>query len=342
MHHDRIAERLEIARTIGLVTDYRITPLGPSRQPQASVTVWCHEGGRQENLASYLKSLLDGLVTEPAIVVATSAAAGAAPPDQALQAAPAPDLEDDGRPWWSAPLERNVVVHGLATAGAMLTCVAVILNIGPFAVAPVRNELPAAAREIPALHAQAPLADTSEGAAGAIVAPVRTGEPALAALTLPTVEPPPAAPVAASPTTAHEDARPEAAAQTVRYDLASAAPATSSHSDHAAADIAKREAIVGVWAPDSGTCSARNFREGVLPTVMNTDGAWAGDTFCMFTRQQQTESGWRMVAKCQNPRERWTSNVRLTVHDNRLTWASRRGTQVYTRCAPDVLMAQAR
>ena len=48
---------------------------------------------------------------------------------------------------------------------------------------------------------------------------------------------------------------------------------------------------------------------------------------------------WRVVAKCSNQREQWTSNVRLTVNHNRLTWTSKRGTQIYTRCAPDVLMA---
>ena len=100
--------------------------------------------------------------------------------------------------------------------------------------------------------------------------------------------------------------------------------------------------FVGVWAPDAGTCSARNLRDGVLPAVITADGAWAGETFCMFTNRKPTETGWNVVAKCSNPRERWTANVRLTVKDNRLTWTSKRGAQAYTRCAPDVLMAAAR
>jgi len=104
----------------------------------------------------------------------------------------------------------------------------------------------------------------------------------------------------------------------------------------------KRDMIVGVWAPDAGTCSASDFRDGVLPTVINIDGAWAGETFCMFARKEKTETGWKVLAKCSNPREHWTSNVRLTVAENRLTWTSRRGTQAYTRCEPDVLMAQAK
>jgi hypothetical protein len=116
-------------------------------------------------------------------------------------------------------------------------------------------------------------------------------------------------------------------------------PAAQAQPDDASA---ARPAIVGVWAPDAGTCSAHDFQQGVLPTVITGEGAWAGDTFCMFTKRNQTETGWTVVAKCSTPRERWTSNVRLTVNDNRLTWTSKRGTQVYTRCSPDVLMAQAR
>jgi hypothetical protein len=107
-------------------------------------------------------------------------------------------------------------------------------------------------------------------------------------------------------------------------------------------EAVKKEAILGIWAPDAGSCSARDFRDGFLPTVITAEGAWAGDTFCLFTKYEASETGWRVVAKCSSPRERWTSQVRLTVSENRLTWTSRRGTQAYTRCAPEVLMAQAR
>jgi hypothetical protein len=100
--------------------------------------------------------------------------------------------------------------------------------------------------------------------------------------------------------------------------------------------------IVGVWVPDAGACSARNLRDGLLPTIINTDGAWAGETFCIFKNQKQTETGWKVAAHCSNPREHWTTDVRLTVKDNRLTWVSKRGTQIYTRCAPDFMMAAAR
>jgi hypothetical protein len=130
-----------------------------------------------------------------------------------------------------------------------------------------------------------------------------------------------------------------ASAEMQTFQPVSAAPAD----DHgSAATQPQQTGIVGVWAPDAGTCSARDFREGTLPTVINAEGAWAGETFCIFTKRKEIDGGWHVVAKCSAPRARWTSNVRLTVVGSRLTWTSERGTQAYTRCAPDVLMAHAK
>lgn len=100
--------------------------------------------------------------------------------------------------------------------------------------------------------------------------------------------------------------------------------------------------IAGIWAPDATICSARYFRDGTLPAVINADGAWAGDTFCTFKNHKQIDAGWRVVASCSNPREHWTTEVYLSVKDNRLTWKSKRGTQAYARCAPDFRVAAAR
>ena len=71
------------------------------------------------------------------------------------------------------------------------------------------------------------------------------------------------------------------------------------------------------------------------------DGAWAGETFCIFSNQKQTETGWKVVANCSNAREQWSTQVRLTLKGDRLKWTSKRGTQDYTRCAPDFLLAKA-
>ena len=97
-----------------------------------------------------------------------------------------------------------------------------------------------------------------------------------------------------------------------------------------------RPAIVGVWVPQPGPCSARNLRAGVLPAVISTNGARAGETSCVFTQQRQSTQDWRMLAHCSNPHESWTTNVRLSVKDDRLIWTSKRGTQVYTRCRSNI------
>jgi hypothetical protein len=245
-----------------------------------------------------------------------------------------------------------VHLHGLATAGAMLTCAAVVLNLGPFAKTPKIDSLidQATSRESAASIMPQSVATTTapsieiqpsaqpDRVATAVVAsdvpePIR-----------PSIERPSVVEVAYAETQA---AAPPQALETVQaalpqQDLAAATPLPHPPADQANPESVKKATIVGVWSPDEGTCSAQNFRAGVLPAVINAEGAWAGETFCVFTNKKETETGWRVVAKCSNQREHWTTNVRLTVHDNRLTWTSKRGTQTYTRCAPDVLMAAAR
>jgi hypothetical protein len=109
-------------------------------------------------------------------------------------------------------------------------------------------------------------------------------------------------------------------AATPRHDLRRAAPPI----------------IVGVWAPETGSCSVRHAREGVLPAVISERGARAGDTSCVFKEQRWTERDWQILANCTNGHERWTSNVRLTVKGDRLVWTSKRGTQTYTRCRSNI------
>jgi hypothetical protein len=95
-------------------------------------------------------------------------------------------------------------------------------------------------------------------------------------------------------------------------------------------------AIVGVWAPETGSCSGRNAQGGVVRAVINERGARAGETSCVFKERRWTERDWRMLANCTNGHERWTSNVRLIVKGDRLVWTSKRGTQTYTRCKSNV------
>ena len=249
----------------------------------------------------------------------------------------------------SAFIPRTVHLHGLATAAAMLTCAAIVLNIGPFATAPNRAansdgspdaagrrasaimEQPGGAKSIPRWDVDMLIHSRRSQPAG---------EPEDFAERISTlIRPSPVVAVggtqAASWPAPPKDVDDAKAAQAWPADTV-----TQPQPDPASVDLA-RDAVVGVWAPD-GSCSARDFRDGLLPTVINAEGAWAGETFCQFTNRKQTEAGWTVVARCSNGRDRWASNVRLTVSENRLTWTSKRGTQAYTRCPPDVAMAHAR
>ena len=105
-------------------------------------------------------------------------------------------------------------------------------------------------------------------------------------------------------------------------------------------DDAVNMSFVGIWAADARGCSALD-RSGFLLTVIDTDGARAGETLCTFESKRQTKLGWDVVARCSNSHERWTANVSLSVKDNRLSWNSQRGTQTYLRCQREELMAQA-
>ena len=105
-------------------------------------------------------------------------------------------------------------------------------------------------------------------------------------------------------------------------------------------DDAVNMSFVGIWAADARGCSALD-RSGFLLTVIDTDGARAGETLCTFESKRETKLGWDVVARCSNSHERWTANVSLSVKDNRLSWKSQRGTQTYLRCQREEMMAQA-
>jgi len=231
----------------------------------------------------------------------------------------------------SALLPRTFHLHGVATAGAMLTCIAVVLDVGQFATAQ-KTSLPldqTAARTT--VEHPDDVWRSFPRTAEAVSEPLRD---LIQTASMPVGD---GAPWMIRSSTARDAG--EIDGKPPRDHAASVEPASA---DQTGSDLGKSDSIVGVWAPDAGTCSARNFRQGDLPTVISTDGAWAGETFCIFTKKKQTENGWRLAAKCSSPRERWNANIRLTLNDSRLTWTSERGTQVYTRCKPDVLTAQAR
>jgi hypothetical protein len=222
----------------------------------------------------------------------------------------------------------------LATAGAILTCIAIVLNVGPFAKIPKIAILPETGSRQPSQT------NPEQSVASVSMAVTETDAPKQPD------HPRPATEAENVDEPSRPSVEPGSSVSAVEFASAPSQPAAAvlvaqPPADSPNPDVVKRASIVGVWAPDTGTCSARDFREGMLPAVINTEGAWAGDTLCLFERKKQMEAGWLVVAKCSNPRGHWTANVRLTVDNNRLTWTSKRGTQVYTRCAPDLLMAEA-
>jgi hypothetical protein len=99
--------------------------------------------------------------------------------------------------------------------------------------------------------------------------------------------------------------------------------------------------FVGIWGADASACSARLNRKGLLPAVIDDEGAFAGETSCAFKSRKHVAGAWQVVAACANARSRWTANVRLAVAGNRLTWSSQRGSQTYVRCERGPMMAAA-
>jgi hypothetical protein len=240
----------------------------------------------------------------------------------------------------SVPYSQGIATAG--AAGAMVVCVAVLLNVGPFSKTP-NTGLPVA------FAGQTGRAVMQEESGPTQVAPAKVAvrDPEVVAVRDPQVfelaaeqksfvEPVSASlqPLAveqkgAEPVSVSLQPLPDP----VEIAASSAAPAAQADHDR------QNAGIVGVWAPDAGTCSVRDFRDGVLPTVITNEGAWAGEAFCIFTKRTEIDKGWRAVAKCSTPRESWTAHVRLKINDNRLIWTSERGTQAYSRCGPDVLLA---
>ncbi|HEX4555573.1 MAG TPA: hypothetical protein VH249_16385 [Xanthobacteraceae bacterium] len=221
----------------------------------------------------------------------------------------------------SVPYSQGIATAG--AAGAMVVCVAIVLNVGPFAKAPPIG-LPVA------FAGQAGRAVMQEESGPKLVAPaeVAARDPQVVAVREPQVFE-----LAAEQKSVAE---PVSVSLQPLPDPIEVAPSSAAPADR---QNAERAAIVGVWAPDAGTCSVRDFRDGVLPTVITNEGAWAGEAFCIFTKRTDIDKGWRAVAKCSTPRESWTAHVRLKINDNRLIWTSERGTQAYSRCGPDVLLA---
>lgn len=99
-----------------------------------------------------------------------------------------------------------------------------------------------------------------------------------------------------------------------------------------AAPVLERAAYVGVWGPNPVACGQRQRRRGFLPATITEEGAKAGRTICRFRNNRRDGAAWTMAADCSERGRRWTSQVRLLVEQDRLTWSSPKGLASYIRC----------
>jgi len=90
----------------------------------------------------------------------------------------------------------------------------------------------------------------------------------------------------------------------------------------------------GAWAASPSACSPRMQRRGHLLTRISQRGARAGNTVCAFEKTTPRKGGYDIVASCSDGKTTWTSNVRLSVSEDRLTWTSEKGATTYVRCSP--------
>ncbi|MBE7201365.1 MAG: peptidase inhibitor family I36 protein [Parafilimonas terrae] len=89
---------------------------------------------------------------------------------------------------------------------------------------------------------------------------------------------------------------------------------------------------VGTWGPTAEACGLPARRHGYIQATITPDRAKAGDTVCSFRDTHRAGSGWAMAADCSDRDRRWSSQVRLMVDGDRLTWSSAWGTSAYVRC----------
>jgi hypothetical protein len=101
----------------------------------------------------------------------------------------------------------------------------------------------------------------------------------------------------------------------------------------AAAPAPANAEYVGVWGPTADACGAQSRRRGYIPATITQDRARAGRTLCTFHDTHRVGSSWVMAAECSDRGRHWSSQVRLTVDGDHLTWSSSRGTATYIRCS---------
>jgi hypothetical protein len=90
--------------------------------------------------------------------------------------------------------------------------------------------------------------------------------------------------------------------------------------------------FIGVWATSREACSSEMQREGHLLAHISARQGRAGDTVCAFRNIKVVGATWRIAASCSDGETKWKSQVRLSVAQGRLSWASHKGSTSYVRC----------
>ncbi|MCJ2128469.1 hypothetical protein [Methylobacterium sp. E-045] len=91
-------------------------------------------------------------------------------------------------------------------------------------------------------------------------------------------------------------------------------------------------AYVGLWGPNESACRRGARRRGYIPARITESGARAGNTVCTFRDGRRIGANWSVSASCSDGGRRWSSQVKLLVDGNRLTWSSAKGDASYIRC----------
>src|SRR5262249_29534315 len=94
-------------------------------------------------------------------------------------------------------------------------------------------------------------------------------------------------------------------------------------------------AFVGGWSKDASSCAD-------VPIKITATRAISRDAICELNSiRQESEGRWRLQAHCElgsslrtaDTENSWTSNIKLTLDDRRLTWESEKGVEDYYRCS---------
>ncbi len=139
------------------------------------------------------------------------------------------------------------------------------------------------------------------------------------------------------------DAKPDQRVETNPDQKADAKPDQTTSSPKGSADLPKQvrlsSSMTGLWAPTREACSESPDAE-YLPMRLTSAQASAGDGTCDFLSGTPNGRAWDLVAQCTDGVTDWVSDVRLSVNNGELTWASQKGTQTYVRCSPITRVAK--